>query len=197
MRSSRPISAAIALVLLLPCAPATAQSTPMIGQITTVAFNFCPRGWAETDGQLLPISQYSALFSLLGTTYGGDGRMTFALPDLRGRVVVHNGQGPGLSDRSLGAKGGSEQTVLSEDQMPAHSHDLNVTNSRGTIHRPANGLPARGTRDEKLYARTAPTRTMAAEAIGTTGGNAPIETMPPFLTLKTCIALEGVYPSRS
>ena len=171
--------------------------TPYIGQISMVAFNFAPRGWAFCDGQLLPISQYTALFSLLGTTYGGDGRTTFALPDLRGRVPMHEGDGPGLSDRSLGAKGGSETVTLLSSQMPSHNHMANANGDSGGQFTPVNGFwAAEGSQAAATYAATA-NGTMNVNAISMAGGNQSHNNMQPYLVIAFVIALYGVYPPRS
>ncbi|MGE3801486.1 MAG: phage tail protein [Candidatus Kapaibacterium sp.] len=171
--------------------------TPYIGQISMVAFNFAPRGWAFCDGQLLPISQYTALFSLIGTTYGGDGRTTFALPDLRGRVPLHMGQGPGLSSYREGQVGGTETVTLLSSQMPSHNHLANANGSPGTQFTPINGFwAAEGTETVATYAATA-TGMMNPNAIGLAGGNQSHNNMQPYLVIAFTIALEGVFPPRS
>ena len=177
---------------------------PFLGQIMMFGGNFAPRGWALCDGQLLPISQYSALFSILGTTYGGDGRTTFALPDLRGRAAMHAGHGPGLSDRRLGSKGGSETNTLSVAQMPSHNHAATgaVTPrcavGAGDETNPNGGFMATAAND--LYAET-PNNVMGESPvtvnIGNNGGGQSVNNMQPFECVNFIIALEGVYPSRS
>ncbi|MEM8487044.1 MAG: tail fiber protein [Bacteroidota bacterium] len=147
-----------------------------------VGFAFCPRGWTEADGQLLDIASHSALFSLYGTIYGGDGRTTFALPDLRSRVPVHQGAGPGLSTYFQGERGGVESVALGESQMPAHTHAV-----------PELSSPA-GT-DQGLVVRTGDGATSVSTS--STGGAEAHENRPPFLTIRFCIALEGVFPSRN
>ncbi|QRM88374.1 phage tail protein [Lacinutrix sp. WUR7] len=173
---------------------------PFIAQIILFGGTFAPRGWAYCDGQLLPISQYNALFSLLGTTYGGDGRTTFALPDLRGRVPVHPGSGPGQPTIKLGQKGGEAAVILNANQMPTHNHTA-VTNAvspipRGgaTVTNPANAYNAEG----GVFA-TGANAQMAADAtvIGQSGGNLPHNNMQPFTALSYIIALQGVFPSRN
>ncbi|WP_372796166.1 phage tail protein [Pontiella sp.] len=185
--------------LLFTCPEAKAQE-PYLGEIRAFAFNFPPRGWAQCDGQLLPISQYSALFSLLGTQYGGDGRTTFGLPDLRGRAPIHEGNGPGLSNRIIGSKGGEETVTLTTSQMPSHTHAplLQVTDAEGTEASPAGHIPAHDPR-EKQFSNTFSNQTLHAQAIieQTRGGNQEHENMPPYLTINYCICLEGVYPSRN
>lgn len=131
------LAATAMLAALAAPLPAAAQSEPFIGQIMCAGFNFTPRGWARLDGQLLPIAQNQALFSLLGTTYGGDGRTTFALPDMRGRALVHDGNGPGLTPRTLGERGGAETHTLTPSQMPAHTHTVAPRASTAALRRPA------------------------------------------------------------
>ena len=170
-----------------------------IGQIMMFGGNFAPRSWALCNGQLLPISSYTALFSILGTTYGGDGRTTFALPDLQGRVPVHAGNGAGLPPVRLGAKGGTPSNILTIAQMPAHNHTAAVgaTNpvgrGEGTTD-PTNAYPAEGGN----YATTKNVA-MAADAvvIGQTGSNQPVNNMQPFTSVNYIIALEGLFPPRS
>ena len=173
---------------------------PYIGEIRWVGFNFAPRGWALCDGQLLPINQFTALFSILGTTYGGDGRTTFGLPDMRGRFVVHAGNGPGLTDRRLGGKGGSETVTLTTQQMPSHSHQQRGTNQRGTEAEPAGNTLARQRR-ERIYDTVAANNpadvSLKAAAIGHTGGDQPHNNMNPYLTIHCIIALEGLFPPRN
>jgi microcystin-dependent protein len=202
--------------------PAKAQaSDPFIGEIIYVGFTFCPRGWAEANGQLLPISQNTALFSLLGTTYGGDGRTTFALPDLRGRVPVHLGQGAGLSDIQQGEVAGTESRTLTFAQMPSHTHtatttvaDIEVTSSlRGSATAANTKSPvgnALAISKQPTYTSSSPATDMAAGSVQSTvtGGNAtttvdatnsgasPVPVRDPYLGLRACIALQGVFPSR-
>ncbi|MEL7529951.1 MAG: tail fiber protein [Bacteroidota bacterium] len=177
---------------------------PFIGQIIMFAGNFAPRGWALCDGQLLAISENSALFSILGTTYGGDGRTTFGLPDLRGRMPMHAGSGPGRTPRSLGSTGGSETNTLSVPQLPAHNHTAQAkvqtpaSKDSGTQQSPAGNYPA--TNQEDLYADSANTTMGEAKVeveVGSTGANQPINNVPPFQCVNYIIALQGVYPSRS
>ena len=135
------------------------MSDPFIAQITLFAGNFAPRAWAFCDGQLLPINSNTALFSLIGTIYGGDGRTTFALPDLRGRAAMHAGRGPGLTQRNLGSSGGQESVVLTAGQLPPHSHTLNATNAPGDKGGPAGKMLAAGHGDETIYHDTPHQRT--------------------------------------
>ena len=162
----------------------TVSAEPVIGELMMFAGNFAPRGWALCDGQLLSIAQNTALFSLLGTTYGGDGRTTFGLPDLRGRVPVHPGRGPGLTPRQLGEKGGQETVTLTTVQMPNHNHAVQEGAGQGEGSEPGGGpvsTPVNG----------------AGEMSGSTGGSQPHPNMQPFQCINYCIALNGVYPSRS
>ena len=176
-------------------APAHA-SDPFIAQIVMFGGNFAPRGWAFCDGQLLPISQNTALFSILGTTYGGDGRTTFGLPDLRGRFAMHEGNGPGLTPRPLGQKSGTETNTLSVAQLPSHTHTAMGTESRGNSEVPTNNTWASRSRDRD-YSNVAPSVAMSAASIGHTGSGQAINNMPPYQVVNYIIALVGVFPSRS
>ena len=172
---------------------------PFIGQIMMFGGNFAPRGWALCDGQLLPIANYTALFSILGTTYGGDGKTTFALPDLRGRTPMHAGHGPGLSPRSLGSKGGSETNTLTVNQLPSHSHALHAQTANGSMPSPSNNtLGAYGTAvpPQGIYSETAPDTQMNPASIGQTGGGQSVNNVQPFGCINFVIALEGIFPSR-
>ena len=171
------------------------MSDPLIGEIRMFAGNFAPRGWAFCNGQLMSISQNTALFSLLGTTYGGDGRVTFALPDLRGRVPLHAGQGAGLSDYPLGSRGGSEQVALTAEQLPAHRHALLASDAEGDQRTPANHILAMPEETPIYSARDAATA-MDSRAIAPTGSNQPHENRPPYLAVNYIIALQGIFPAR-
>lgn len=174
------------------------MADPFVAEIRIFPFNFAPRGWAWCDGQILPLSQNTALFSLLGTTYGGDGKSTFALPDLRGRTPLGWGQGPGLSLRDLGEAGGASTVTLIEAEMPAHSHALNGTSAAGNQGSPAGALWAQsrhGRTVERLYAATTG-GVMAASALAPTGGDAAHDNRQPYLTFYFAIALQGVFPPR-
>jgi microcystin-dependent protein len=167
-----------------------------IGEIILTPFNFAPRSFALCNGQLLPISQNAAMFSLLGTTYGGDGITTFALPDLRGRVGISSGQGPGLSNYNLGDLGGLEGVTLNVNELPSHNHTANAVNSSGTTATPSNtAVWAASSKADGIYQKAALDTEMFA--LGDTGGNQPHENRPPILTLNYCIALIGIFPSRS
>ncbi|MBV9127805.1 MAG: phage tail protein [Verrucomicrobia bacterium] len=171
------------------------MSTPFIGEIRLFPYPFAPRGWAFCQGQLLAIAQNTALFSLLGTTYGGNGQATFGLPDLRGRAANSAGQGPGLSNYTLGQVGGHESTTLTVNQMPAHSHRAMAVNADPNVGTVANSSLANAS--PSVYSNAAPTSPMNAALIAPTGGSQPFSNLGPYLTLNYCIALEGVFPSRS
>lgn len=173
---------------------------PILGQLMLVGFNFAPKGWAFCNGQLMSIAQNSALFSLLGTTYGGDGITTFALPDLRGRVANHFGQGPGLSNYTQGEASGTETVTLLSTEIPAHNHPVYANNTTGNTNSPEGAiLAAFGTSlpPEGPYTSGNPNTTLGANAVGPTGGSQPHNNLSPFLTLNYIIATQGIYPSRS
>jgi microcystin-dependent protein len=172
------------------------MADPFIGEIRMFAGTFAPRGWALCDGQVLAISQNTALFSLFGTIYGGDGRMTFALPDCRGRVPVHQGNRPGLTSRALGAKGGSEEEPLTQEQLPAHSHVALGTTDSGLEPNPGGNVLATSTIFTP-YAVAGPNVALATTAIGDAGGGQPHANVQPFLCVNFIVALTGVFPSRN
>lgn len=181
-------------------APAQASADPLLGEMMTVGFNFCPRGWAEAAGQLLPINQNTALFSLLGTTYGGDGRTTFALPDLRGRSVVGMNRGAGLNNVSWGQRGGQENVTLSIANMPAHSHGATMgvfSGTAGDRAQPADRLLSASTALQ--YSDQPANSTLKADAItvATVGGSQAFNNRNPYVGMLNCIAMVGIYPSRS
>ena len=180
--------------------PAAAQSEPLLGQLMLFGGNFCPRGWTNADGQLLPISSNSALFSLFGTMYGGDGRTTFGLPDLRGRAAIHTGRGPGLANYRQGSKGGAESltVTVTTNNMPSHKHAVQGTNSTANLAGPGTDLLARNA-SAPTYHNGPANVTMDASMITNTGGGQPItvQKRSPFLTLRWCVALQGVFPSRN
>lgn len=172
---------------------------PFIGEIKTVSFNFAPVGWAMCDGQLLPISQHNALFSLVGTTYGGDGRTTFGLPDLRGRYAMHPGTGPGLTPRSWGAKSGVEDNTLSINNMPSHNHSgaIIASSDEGDRTDPTDAYLARPEEPVQPYAGSGGSALSSGSLqINDQGNGQAFTNMPPFLAVYHVIALVGVYPSR-
>lgn len=174
------------------------MSEPFIAEIRIFAGNFAPRGWAFCDGQLLPVSQNTALFSLIGTTYGGDGRSTTALPNLMGRAPMHPGRGPGLTSRKLGEKIGTETITLTEAQMSSHTHALRAAASRGDATAPANTESLSISAAGLAYKQGANNVVdMSIDALSTTGGLQSHTNMQPFLVLNYIIALIGLYPSRS
>jgi microcystin-dependent protein len=168
---------------------------PFIGEIIMFGGNFAPRGWALCDGQLLSISSNSALFSILGTTYGGDGRTTFGLPDLRGRVPMHAGNGPGLEPRNLGQKGGAQSNALDINNMPGHNHNVMVTNAEANQASPVGHALASPTEDVLAYSDAAASAT--GNAVSNTGGGQPFTNEQPYQCVNFIIALVGVFPSRN
>lgn len=181
---------------------AAADSNPYIGEIAPMGIiNFCPNGWLSAEGQLLAISQYDALFSLLGTTFGGDGINTFGLPDLRGRVPVGVGSGPGLSVKNWGAVSGQQSVTLTQNTLASHSHAVNATNSDGNFAGPGDKIlaaaPDDGTGTETIYSDQPATVQMSAQMIAPTGGSQPVAVLDPSQVIRYCIALVGIYPSRS
>ena len=171
------------------------MSEPFVGEIRMFAGNFAPRGWAFCDGQLLAVSQNDALFSLLGTIYGGDGRTTFGLPDMRGRIPIHAGNGPGLSPRRLGAKAGTEKVTLTVNQMPSHTHGLAATTAVGVDNHPADKLTGELPSTD-LYVEADPSVDMATSAVTSVGGSRSHSNLMPYLCVHFIIALVGIYPSR-
>lgn len=169
------------------------MADPFVAEIRIFAGNFAPHGWATCDGQLLPLSQNTALFSLLGTTYGGNGKSNFALPDLQGRAPMFWGQGPGLSLRDIGESGGSETVSLLESEIPSHSHTIFAANDSGLQGSPIGAIPARANMYNNSVANTA---TMSPNALAPVGGDQPHNNMQPYLTMTFIIALQGVFPPR-
>jgi microcystin-dependent protein len=199
MKLQHIISGVVAATVLasVPAKEAIAAPDPFIGEIMWVGFTFCPRGWAEAAGQLLPINQNTALFSLYGTTYGGDGRTSFGLPDLRGRVPMGQGQGAGLTSRRLGERLGAETETLSIQNMPSHNHQINI--SQGATDNDASGsIPGSPGRTRIYDAGTAATgMTMASNAVTNTGNNVAHNNIQPSLALRACVALVGQFPPRN
>lgn len=176
-----------------------------VGEIRIFPLNFVPRGWMACNGQLLPISQYTALFSILGTTYGGNGQTTFALPNLQGRVALNPGHGPGLTNRNLGEMGGNPTVTLLSSEIPAHTHPLFFTDAQATTNAPAaDVMPAFNaslnfpgiTKPVNTYAAPGSLFSLAPQTMGLAGGNMPHNNMQPFLVLNYFIAVQGIYPMR-
>lgn len=172
------------------------MADPFVAEIRIFPFNFAPKGWAWCDGQIMPISQNTALFSLLGTTYGGDGKSTFALPNLQGAAPMHPGQGPGLSLYDLGQFGGSEFVTLLESEIPAHTHTLRANNALGDSPVPGGNTVARYA-NAYQSSTSANLTQMAWQSLSVAGGSQPHNNMQPYLTFYFCIALQGVFPPRS
>jgi microcystin-dependent protein len=185
---------ALTALMLLSGTKAFAQD-PYIGEIRMFAGNFAPVGWAACNGQLLPINQNMALFAILGTTYGGDGVTTFALPDLRGRVPMHAGNGPGLSPRVLGEMSGSETNTLTISQMPAHNHTVNAVVADGNQNSPESSYPANTKVLDKEYSSATPSAIMNPGMIGIAGGGQPVNNVQPYTGLTFIIAVNGIFPS--
>jgi microcystin-dependent protein len=176
------------------------MADPFVAEIRIFGFNFAPTGWAQCNGQILPISQNTALFSLLGTTYGGNGQSTFALPDMQGNACLHPGQGPGLSLYDLGQQGGSETITLLDSEMPIHNHTLLANPNPGDNLIPSPTTSLASSTGGSLYVTAAsnpPLTQMAFQALTPAGGSLPHNNMQPYLVLNYCIALQGVFPPRT
>ena len=180
------------------------MTTPFVAEIRMFGFQFAPTGWAQCNGQILPISQNTALFSLLGTFYGGNGQSTFALPDLQGSVPLNQGQGSGLSQYFLGQQAGQPFVTLIQSEMPAHNHGFVVTTTVGTTNTSANnqlgkgnsGNPVSGQTQARMYSNAAPNQAVSFQSISITGGSLPHNNIMPSLVLNYCIAMQGVFPPR-
>lgn len=178
------------------------MSTPYIGEIRMFGFGNrgAPNGWQTCDGSLLPISEYDALFALVGTTYGGDGQVTFGVPDLRGRLPIHQGTGPGLSTYVIGQKAGTETVTMLSTQMPQHTHALAVTSGAASALTPGNTLLPGAVSDENFYVSSLTGATavpMSAQSTTLAGGSQPHENTMPTLTVQYCMATQGIFPSQS
>jgi microcystin-dependent protein len=194
----------LSIALISPFNTAWAQD-PFLGEIRWFGFDFCPEGWAAAEGQLLDPSRYPELFFLFSTYYGGDGRLTFGLPDLRGRVQVGFGQGPGLNNYIMGEMAGSESVTLTEAEMPAHSHAIKVSPGTASYSGGANGVLATAARssgngkkktDVSIYdGPGTATQSLADDSMDDTGGGGSHNNLPPYLTLKACVAMVGIFPS--
>lgn len=195
-----PATVLAVLVMSMP-ERAVAGSQPFVGEIAATGNTYCPQGWAEANGQLLAISQNEALFSLYGTTFGGDGRSSFGLPDLRGRIPVGTGNGPGLSSRTWGQRVGAERVSLNHSQLASHSHSVNANNLDGAFPGPGGKIlaaaPPGGTGAETIYSDQPANRQMSGQMISPTGGSQSVSTEDPTLVVRYCVALLGVYPSRN
>jgi microcystin-dependent protein len=176
------------------------MATPYVGEIRLFPYNFAPLGWMDCGGQLLSIAEYEVLYVLLGTTYGGDGVQTFALPDLRGRAPIHQGQGPGLTNRVLGERAGTETVTLTNAQVPAHTHAIYATTAAATSTTPGPGLLPAAVSGDTFYVNTIAgnnAAAMSAQATTTAGGSQPHENTMPTLTARWCIAFAGIFPSQN
>ena len=171
--------------------------TPFLGEIRNFGFTFPPRDWMQCNGQLLSISTYTALFALLGTTYGGNGTTNFALPDLRGRAPIGMGSGPGLTPRVQGEVGGSESTTLTVSNLPSHTHTLNAKTGVGSQAAPGGNTLAASDQRNSQYSSVAADTTMSASSIGNSGSGVAFTNMPPYLGSNFCIAVQGIFPSRN
>jgi microcystin-dependent protein len=172
-------------------------SDQFVAEIRIFALNFAPTGWAFCDGQLLPISQNTALFSLLGTTYGGDGKSTFALPDVQGRAAMQPRQGTGLSDHVEGETGGSDTVTLLESEIPAHTHAMSASADDADLTAPAAGRSLATSQGGFAYGTNADLAALSPQALSPAGGSQPHTNLMPYLTLNFCIALQGIFPARS
>jgi microcystin-dependent protein len=173
------------------------MSDQYLGEIRMFGGNFAPYGWALCNGQLLAISQNTALFSLIGTYYGGDGVTTFALPNLQSRVAIHQGQGTGLSPYVIGQNGGTENVTLTSQQMPQHNHSLNANPGNANSNRANGNSLATATNNTNIYTNAAPAEAMNAASIGLAGSSQPHNNIQPYLCITFIIALQGIYPSRN
>lgn len=171
------------------------MSESYVGEIRMVGFNFAPEGWAPCDGRILAITEYEALFSLIGNTFGGDGQETFALPDLRSRIPIHAGQGPGLTNRVPGEAGGSEQVTLTAQNLPTHDHPLIGSGSAATNEQPQGNVTGQTTTN--IYGNLPPFQQLNVRAVVPSGGSQPHDNLQPFLVVNFIISLFGVFPPRS
>ncbi len=171
------------------------MSEPFLAEVRIVGFNFAPRGWAFCDGQILPINQNQSLYSILGTTYGGDGRTTFALPDLRGRTPIHTGRSDGGTEHRLGSKSGEETHTLSAAEMPQHTHSVQGRNDEPTGSNPQDHVFARSV--QQVYAPFSAPATFGSGSVANVGGSQAHDNMQPYLAVNFCIALQGLFPSRN
>ncbi|SKA02955.1 Microcystin-dependent protein [Trichlorobacter thiogenes] len=196
---ARPVAIAALVLLtgLLPV-PNLHAEDPFIGEVMCGGWSFCPNGWLECNGQQLPIAEYDALFSLIGTTYGGDGQYTFALPNIQGRTMVHQGTGSGLTTRTLGQTGGAETVTLTTNQLPSHTHGLSVHSGAEKSASPTGKIPGTTTAATPVYNSTATSaKTLPSNALSQAGGSQPHNNLQPYLVMKCCISWAGIYPSQN
>ena len=172
------------------------MADPFVAEIRPFGFNFPPKGWAQCNGQLLPISQNTALFALIGTFYGGDGKSTFALPNLQNSTPMHQGQGSGLSERYIGEQGGSTTVTLLQSEIPFHTHTLNAAESAATERQPPDQLFAAGEAISVFGDQGQPQTTMSPNFLSPAGGSLPHNNVQPSLVINLCIAMQGVFPPR-
>ncbi|MGV8804793.1 MAG: phage tail protein [Polaromonas sp.] len=192
----RQLGAGCAFLATVVATPAQAQDC-MMGELRMFAGNFAPRNWALAQGQIMSIQQNTALFSILGTTYGGDGRTTFGLPNLSSRVPVGVGAGPGLTPRSLGEQGGSETVTLTSGQLPSHTHTLSVSSSPATTGVPAAGTALAASQNAGAYGSGVPNTVLHSASVGIAGSSQPVPTLPPYLGMNYIICLYGIFPQRN
>lgn len=187
----------LAVVILLLTSNQSTSQEAYLGDIKLTAISFNQRDWLPCEGQLLPIAQYQALFSLLGTNFGGDGMTTFALPDLRGRVPIGIGNGPGLSNVTIGQTGGTESNTLTVNQIPNHNHTINAVTTDGNQSIPTGNLPGGTKFLDREYSDASANTTMNANMVGSTGGGQPIENRQPYIGVRYVICVVGIYPSQN
>ncbi len=199
MKLARLLATASMGLMLAAGSQAFAQSEPFLGQLMPMANTYCPRFWTEANGQLLAISTNSALFSLFGTTYGGDGRTTFALPDLRGRVAMHTGQGPGQPSWEMGQTTGQPTVTLTASNLPRHTHPFYASAQTADSPNPAGNALATFASGTNVYVSggPAPNQALSAATVGSAGQNLPVSEYQPTLVIRYCVALNGVFPSRN
>jgi microcystin-dependent protein len=170
-----------------------AHAQPFVGEIACGGWSFCPNGWAECSGQLMPISENETLFNLIGTTFGGDGQETFAMPNLDGRTMLHMGQGAGLTNRLIGEMGGVETVTLTTNQVPSHNHPISAATGTGNSASPVNSIPAKAPASDAHFVNAAPDVQLPA-TVSSVGSSQPHNNLQPYLAVKCCIALFGVFP---
>ena len=172
------------------------MAQPYVGEMRMFAGNFAPAGWMFCAGQLLPISENETLFNLIGTTYGGDGQTTFALPNIQGRTMIHQGQGTGLTSRNMGETGGAETVTLTTSQIPSHNHQIAAHTGAERSASPVNSIPGIAPATAPVYTSSASNASLGAGALGASGGSQPHNNLQPYLAVKCCISLFGIFPSQ-